>query len=416
MAADAKKIAIIDCQLAGISGDMFLGALIDLGADVDKLLKAVEEIEGIIGCGIQVDIKKPTKKWIKATEIKIRAERELKMTGAKLIGVIEECVERLKAGHKARAFASRVVRTLIEAEASIHGWNSDDVHLHELGDADAVVEIVGSAIALEDLGLFDARVYSTPVAVGGGLFEFSHGKFSSPAPATLEILRSRGFPMRGGPVEAELSTPTGVSLIVNLTDIVTNFYPAIKPQKVGYGAGARDFELVANVLRIILGEPVGHSLTMEEVVVLETNVDDVTGEIMGYLLDKLMGEGAIDVSIIPVFMKKNRPGCILKVIADRINVDHLVRVIMEETGSLGVRVCACERRALLREIIPLELVVEGVKETIRIKVSRDVGGRVVQIKPEYEDVRRVAEKTGKPFRHIARIVEACARRLLTGGG
>lgn len=413
---DTRKIAIVDCQLAGISGDMFLGALIDLGADVNKLLRAVEVVEGVIGCDIRVDIEKSSRRGIKATRVDVQAECRLKMTGAKLVGAIRECMENLGAGHGARKFALNVTETLLEAEATLHSWDSEKAHLHELGGTDTIVEIVGSAIAIEELGLFNARVYSTPVAVGGGSFEFSHGKYSAPAPATLEILRSRGFPMRGGPLEAELTTPTGASILVNFADIATNFYPAIRPRKIGYGAGARDFEEVANILRIILGEPVNYNLAVEEVVVLETNVDDVTGETMGYLLDKLLGEGARDACIVPAFMKKNRPGCILKVIADRERAEHLAKVIIRETGSLGVRLSVCERRVLRGETVPVEAVIDGIREYIRVKVSRDTGGTILQIKPEYEDVKMLAEKTGKPLMHIVRIVEAQARKLILGEG
>ncbi len=247
------------------------------------------------------------------------------------------------------------------------------------------------------------------------MFKFSHGKVSSPASATLEILRSRNFPFTGDPIEAELATPTGVSLLLNLVDEVVNFYPPLKPLKVGYGAGARDFKEIPNILRVVLGQPFGFNLSKDEIVVLETNLDDATGEIIGHVLDKLLTEGAKDVSIIPIFTKKNRPDHILKVITDKKNVESLSYIIVEETGSLGVRFYTCERRVLLREVMPVEIIIDGMRMNVGVKVSRDMKGDVIQIKPEYDDVKEIAEKTGKPLRRVLEIVEAQAQKLILKG-
>jgi uncharacterized protein (TIGR00299 family) protein len=325
-------------------------------------------------------------------------------------------MERLGVGQNAKKFALNAATTLLEAEAKLHGEDINNIHLEEAGEVDALAEIIGSAVALEDLGLFNAKVYSTPVAVGGGLFKFSHGKVSSPAPATLEILLSRKFPIVGGPVEAELATPTGVSILVNVVDEVIRFYPALKPLKVGYGAGTMDFEEMPNILRVVLGEPLQYNLSKDEVVVLETNVDDATGEIIGHTLNKLLTEGAKDVSIIPMFTKKNRPGYILKVITDRENAERLTHTIIEETGSLGVRLYTCERRILLRDITPIEIMMDGIKMNVRVKISKDLKGSIIRIKPEYEDVKEIAERTGKPLRYVSEIIEAQARKLLLREG
>jgi uncharacterized protein (TIGR00299 family) protein len=410
---NSNIVTIIDCQAAGISGDMFLGALLDLGADLKKVISAIRTIEEIMASkNIKVNIRDVTRRGIRAKKIDVEADEWPEVTGAKLISAIECCMEKLEISHNAREFALNTAKTLLEVESKLHAGDFNDIHLHELGQADALAEIICSAVALEDLGLFNAKVYSTPVAVGGGMLKFSHGKVSSPAPATLEILRSRNFPITGGPMEAELATPTGVSILVNLVDEAIRFYPALKPLKVGYGAGTMDFEEMPNILRVILGEPFHYNLSKDEVVVLETNLDDATGEIIGHTLDKLLIEGAKDVSIIPMFTKKNRPGYIVKVITDRENVERLARIVMEETGSLGVRFYSCERRVLLREIVPIEVVIDDVRMNVRMKVSKNVEGSVVQIKPEYEDVREIAEKTGRPLRSVSEIIEAQARKLL----
>lgn len=410
------KTVIIDCLVAGISGDMLLGALLDLGADISKVIGAIKTIEELVGCKIEVNVKEVARKGFHATKFDVQAEEWPEVTGTKLINTIESCMEKLEVSHKARKFALNAAKTLLEAEAKLHREDFSNVHLHELGQADVPAEIVGSAVALENLGLFNAKVYSTPVAVGGGVFKFSHGKFSSPAPATLEILQSRSFPIVGGPVEAELATPTGASLLVNLADEIVRFYPSMKPLKIGYGAGARDFKEIPNVLRVVLGEPFGYNLAKDEVVVLETNLDDATGEVIGHALDKLLNEGARDVSIIPIFTKKNRPGHILKVITDRENAERLAQIIIEETGSLGVRLYSCERRVLLREIMPIEVIISGLRNNVRVKVSKDMDGSIVQIKPEYDDVEEIAEKTGKPLRRVSEIVEAQARKQILKEG
>jgi len=410
-----KKITIIDCQVAGISGDMFLGALLDLEADSKKVIAAIESLQDFIECGnLEVEIKDVTRRGFRAKKVDVKAEKMPEMKAAELVTVIDECAERLKLSDRAKRFALEAINTLLRSEARLHGEGFNKIHLHEVGQIDTPAEIIGSTVALEDLGIFNSKVYSTPLAVGGGLFKFSHGTVSSPAPATLEILRSKNFPLIGGPIESELATPTGASMLVNLVDEVSRFYPAVEPLKVGYGAGTKDFKAIPNVLRIVLGEPIGYDLFRDEILVLETNLDDVTGETVGHVVNKLLLEGARDVSVIPMFTKKNRPGQILKVITDKENVERLSRMLIDETGSLGVRMYPCERRILAREVIPIEIDIDGLKEQVRVKVARDGKDNIVQLKPEYDDVKKIADKTSKPLRKVMKIVERKARKILKG--
>jgi uncharacterized protein (TIGR00299 family) protein len=301
----------------------------------------------------------------------------------------------------------------VNAEAKLHGKALSNAHLHEVGLVDTPAEIIGAAVAMEDLGLFNAGIYATPVSVGGGLFKFSHGTLSSPAPATLEILRSKNFPIKGGPVESELTTPTGAAILVNLTNEVSSFYPEMTPLKIGYGAGNKNFKEMPNVLRLTVGEPLNNWLLKDEIAILETNLDDVTGEIIGNSLDKLLREGAKDVSIIPMFTKKNRPGQILKIVADRKDVKRLSRVVMEETGTLGVRVYPCERHIISREVISVDVLIDDVKERIKVKVAKDRNGKIIRIKPEYDEAKRLSDKTGKPLREINEIVTLRAREFFS---
>ncbi len=408
-----NKILVIDCQIAGISGDMFLGALIDIGADTNKIISAIKSLENPdYGYkNVKINIQQVMRKEFKATKIDVTGESTSRKNGSTLVEIVEKTSKNLKLSAKAQRFASNVIRTLLDSEMKLHKKSLAEVHLHEVGLVDTPAEIIGATVALEDLGLFNGKIYATPVSVGGGLFKFSHGTVSSPAPATLEIFRSKKFPIKGGPVETELTTPTGASILVNLAHEVSRFYPEITPLNVGYGTANKDFKEMPNVLRLTVGKPSENELLKEEVAILETNIDDATGEIIGNTLDTLLREGAKDVSIIPMFTKKNRPGQILKIVADRKDVKHLSRVIMEETGTLGVRVYPCKRHIINREVAGIDVRVDNVKTRVKVKVAKNSKGKIIRIKPEYEDSKRLAEKTGKPLREINDIITTKAREV-----
>jgi len=410
-----NKILIIDCQVAGISGDMFLGALIDLGADTNKIISAIKSLENpSYGYkNVKIDIQQILRGEFKATQINVTAESTSRKNGSELVEIVEKTSKNLKLSAKAQQFASNVIRTLVDSEMKLHKKSLTEVHLHEVGLVDTPAEIIGAAVALEDLGLFNAKIYATPASVGGGLFKFSHGTVSSPAPATLEIFRSKNFPIKGGPLETELTTPTGASIIVNLAHEVSCFYPGITPLKVGYGTGNKDFEEMPSVLRLTVGEPLDDWLLKDEIAILETNIDDATGEIIGNTLDKLLREGAKDVSIIPMFTKKNRPGQILKIVADRKDVKHLSQVIMEETGTLGVRVYTCERHIINREVTAVDVLIDNAKARVKVKIAKDKNGKIINIKPEYEDAKRLSDKTGKPLREINDIITTKAKTVFS---
>ena len=412
----AERVLVVDCQLAGISGDMLFGALLDLGANTQKVVEKVESVKNYLrGCrSLKVIVNDVVRGGFRAKRVEVEAEEEVAYrTGIELREAILNCLGHLNLSEKAKKFALSSVDILIDAEVKVHGESVEEACLYEVGSVDTVVDIIGTTVTLDDLGLLrDTKVYSTPAAVGGGLFKFSHGMVPSPAPATIEILKSKNFPMVGGPIDAELATPTGVCLLVSMVDTIVHFYPPMKPITVGYGAGAKDFVEIPNILRITLGEPLNYDLLVDEIQVLETNLDDVTGEVIGHTIDRLLEEGAKDVSVIPMFTKKNRPGQILKIITDRGNVERLSRVLMEETGTLGLRVYPCSRHILAREFIQVDILIEGVKERVNVKIAKDSRGEIFQIKPEYDDVKRLVNKTGKPLREIEELVKMKARRVL----
>jgi uncharacterized protein (TIGR00299 family) protein len=409
-----RKILLIDCQASGVAGDMMLGALIDLGANIKKIISAIKTLENPeYGYeNIKIKVNPVMRGEFKATQIDITSKSAKKRRGSELVDIVEKAADNLELSEKAKKFASRVIHTLVGAEADLHKTSFDDAHLHEVAMVDTAAEILGSSVALDDLGLFDSKIYSTHVAVGGGTFKFSHGIVPSPAPATLSILQSKKFPFQGGPIEAELATPTGVSILVNLVDEVIQFYPSMTPLKIGYGAGTKEFAQMPAILRLTIGEAIESELVKDEIAVLETNIDDASGEVLGYTLEKLLSEGAKDVSIIPMYTKKNRPGQIIKVVADQKDVEHLSKILIDETGTLGVRVYFCERHIINRELHTVDLLVMGNKETVRVKVAKNQNGDIIQIKPEYEDLKKLAEKTKKPLRELSEIAVSRAREVL----
>ncbi|MCW4001463.1 MAG: nickel pincer cofactor biosynthesis protein LarC [Candidatus Bathyarchaeota archaeon] len=414
-----KKILIVDCNASGIAGDMLLGALLDLGANVERVISAIKTLQAPeFGYGhIDVAIEEVMRGEFRATQIDVTSTATQKRHGSQLIEVVEKAAAGIYMTEKARLFASKVIRSLIEAEADLHQTSFDEAHLHEVALVDTAAEIIGCAVALDDLHLFEenAEVYSTPLAVGGGVIKFSHGIVSVPAPATLAILKSKSFPFHGGPIEQELATPTGAALLVNLAAEAGSFYPSMAPLKVGYGAGTREFKELPAVLRLTLGRSVESEALGEQVAVLETNIDDVSGEVLGYTIDKLLSEGAKDVTVIPAVTKKSRPAHVVKVIADQKDAAHLSEVLIAETGTLGVRVYFCQRHIINREVASVDLTLLGNRESVQVKISRDARGKVVRVKPEFEDLKRLAEKTNRPLRELLDLATSKAQELYLKG-
>lgn len=401
------KILVIDASIAGISGDMFLAALMDLGAKIEilhRLSKVLPRCMDGIQC-IEVKITDTMRRGFRAKRVLTKIiEKKKHRYGNELVGAVECVSDKLELSLQAKRFAMNATKTLIEIEAKIHESSPNDVHLHEVGSADTILDIVGSAMALDDLGLYDAQIYALPIALGGGKIRIEHGIVSCPAPATLEILKNKGLYVIGGPVESELTTPTGATILANLAVKPTLFYPLMKVERIGYGAGSRDFDIVPNILRLVVGS-LEEELSYEEIVMLETDVDDVTGEILGHLIDRLMSEGAKDVTLIPTYRKKNRPGHLIRVITDNETYLKLVKVIMEETGTLGVRYIRLPRLIVpIRRKIPLSITINGRKFTVEVKVSKDLRGKVIAAKPEYESLRKIAQETKIPLRRIAELV------------
>jgi uncharacterized protein (TIGR00299 family) protein len=298
-----------------------------------------------------------------------------------------------------------VFQRIAVAEAKIHGRTPDEVHFHEVGALDSIVDIVGGCAALELLG--KPRLLAGPVVEGTGTVRCAHGEFPLPAPATLEILSARGVKIQQCDEPHELVTPTGAAL---LAELVESFEPmsGLAVRRIGYGLGSRHNRTRPNVLRAVLAEGAEeprHDWEADTVMVLETNLDDINAEILGHLLDKALGAGALDVFYTPIQMKKNRPGILLSLICDCTEADRLTELLLRETTAFGVRRHQCDRRKLQREWMTVATPYGEVK----VKLGR-LDGSVLQIAPEYESCRQVCQRTGVPLKDVYQAaVQACQR-------
>jgi len=390
------RAVIIDASSSGASGDKFLGALIDLGGSpksLDKVAKVVED--NLPGAShIHVKTTRVERGEISAQLIEVRSEEKV----SKRWGT---------------AFVESVLDTLSSAESRVHSHSTREVELHELGSADTLADILGVASLADELELSGARWWCGPVGVGTGVTEFSGRTYPNPAPAVAEILRSHRFPMKTNSIQFELTTPTGAAIAVNLASGSTGEVPVITPHKIGYGAGAKELDQVANILRLTVGELTETEHAHDEVVVLETNLDDVSGEVIGRAVERLMEAGARDVSITPVFMKKNRPGQLISIIADKAKSERLADLLMEETGTLGVREMPVSRHISRRASGTLALEVGGKKFQVRVKRALGAAANPQGGKVEYEDLRRISNETGLSIRELQQIVKT--RGIPRGG-
>ena len=385
---------IIDPQSSGISGNMIIGALVDLGADKNELEEVMKKSAKIIG-EINVIFDKINKKGIDATYCHVEIlDKKSHVHYNELVDKINA----LNLDESIKKTSLNVFKRIAIAESKVHGKNLDEIHFHEVGASDAVADVVGSVWAYYSLNLDKEKIIGLPISVGGGQVKTAHGILPVPAPAVLEILNGLNF--KGGPVSSELATPTGCAIYAELCDEINEFIPLVKAKKTGYGAGSKDFDH-PNVLRIIQTEDENED---DKIDVIETNIDHLTGEEIGYLFDVIMDAGASDVSITPIIMKKNRQGSLLKVISKKSKRDEIVNLIFKETGSLGIRIAPNIHRGLAkREFIKKTYEIEGKEYEVTFKIGY-VNGEIISKRPEYEDLKRIAIDSGLSLRKVKEIV------------
>jgi pyridinium-3,5-bisthiocarboxylic acid mononucleotide nickel chelatase len=402
-----SKISIIDAQIAGLSGDMLLSALIDLGADKKKVIDSIYSCENFIpGSKIKdVRFEKVNSNGFTATRFYFEYKDEiLERKGMEIIKNISQYTDYLDLKPRSKSFIMESIKTLIDAEAKIHGQPLDQVYLHEASSIDTFVDLIGCAIALEDLKIFDSTILSTYISIGNGLTTFSHGTIPNPTNAILEIFRGKSFVLTGND-QGELTTPTGAAMLVNLSSECIRYYPPFIPERIGLGAGHRKLKDRPNVLRIVTGkDPVIPYLNNEKMFLIETNIDDVDGEIIGNLIEVLMKEGARDVTIIPGITKKNRPVNIIRILSDIVKTDILIDKLFKETGTSGIRINEINRITLERNIIIIEVAINYSKYDIRVKITRDSSNNIINIKPEFNDLKKIAEIEESSLKAIQELV------------
>ena len=390
-------VIVIDPQIAGISGDMLLCSLIDLGSDKNKIIKGIRESEKFLsGSTIKkIDFEKIQKHGVESLQLVLEIDENIhERKGSEIKTAITNSVKNLDLSDKAKLFAESCIDTLISSESKIHGIPEESVHFHEASSIDTLIDIIGITLALDDLHLFEEKIVCLPISVGGGSVSFSHGTMSNPASAILEIFKNSTLTIKGNDANSELTTPTGACILVNLAHESVNYYPSMKIESIGYGAGQKDFESFSNVLKIVRGSE--NSFEIDSVKILETNVDDVSGEILGNLIEKIMEKGARDVSIYHGITKKGRPTNLVSVICTDETVDEIVDTLVLETGTLGIRVSDSNRFTVPRSNHNVSITLSGQPFEVNYKKSSFKGK--TDFKIEFDDLKKISNAVDKPIK------------------
>jgi pyridinium-3,5-bisthiocarboxylic acid mononucleotide nickel chelatase len=381
------KLIYFDC-FSGISGDMVLGALIDAGLNF-KAWKS--EMEGLGLSGYTLTKRKVTRGGLAGTKLTVKASDGHPHRGlAHITGLIKGS----KIDKAAKKDAVRIFNRLAEAEAGAHGVAVEKIHFHEVGAVDSIVDIVGASVALRIMGA--QRICSSALNLGSGTVKCAHGTLPVPAPATANLVR--GFPAYSSDIRHELTTPTGAAIV---TTLASSFgpMPPMRVTSVGYGAGGREIPGFSNLLRVFVGEQ-DEDYEHDTAELIETNIDDMDPRIYEHVMERLLGAGALDVWLTPVIMKKSRPAVTLSVLAGPGSAAALSDILLRETTTFGVRVSRVEREKLARRFTEV-ITAHG---TVRVKMGM-AGGRTLKAVPEYEDVKAVAKKSGRPIKVIIKEVE-----------
>jgi hypothetical protein len=377
-------LAYLDC-FSGMSGDMFLGALLDAGLPFERLQAGLAKLRLE---GYRLALEPYTDKGIRGKRFSVEVTETPQPE--RHLSEIQQMITASQLPQPIQQRALAVFQALGEAEAQVHGVSVEQVHFHEVGAVDALVDIVGAAIGLHALGI--ERVYASPLPLTTGQVQTAHGLLPVPAPATLELLRRAGAPWTPRAAEGELVTPTAAAMLATWARFET---PALVMRQVGYGFGRKQLPW-ANCLRLCLGEPVSaREVETDEVMVLETNLDNLSGEVLGDVMERLFQSGALDVTYTPMQMKKNRPATQISVIAPLDLAEDIALLLLRETTTLGVRLSRWQRLKAGRR----QELVETPLGQVRVKLKL-LAGRAVSVAPEYDDCRRLAEASALPLREV----------------
>jgi uncharacterized protein (TIGR00299 family) protein len=432
------RTVLIDVRNAGTSGDMFLSALVDFLGEDDALLPVAASLL-LYDPALRVRFTTKIEDDQSGVRLEVSKDSDIRFRPNDLIEMLDAVAEELELSPPAKQIAQRGLNEILQAESRAHETPIDKLHLHETGSVDTILDLIGTAYLLERSGLLtDTKIIATHVAVGSGTIQTEHGSLEVPVPAVAEILVANDAPFIMGEAKTEVLTPTGAALLVTLATEYVESSEGFMVKQQGVGFGSRDLGDVANRMRVIVGEFTDEakpepkkptkkappkkepakkkaaptkkkedrsrmidSWSADEVIVIETNVDDIDGEIMGTMFDTLLSEGlAYDVVMIPAYGKKNRPAYVVKVIAAKSALQNIAEIMIRHLGTLGIRYTTWDRLKAARETIVCKMEIEGMEFMVRVKVSRGVDGSIINIKPEADDVMKVSKETGIPVREL----------------
>jgi pyridinium-3,5-bisthiocarboxylic acid mononucleotide nickel chelatase len=382
------KIAYFDCP-TGIAGNMCLGALIDGGVPLDYLRDTLAQLPLTDEYELAVETMHHQGQRSLHVDVAIKHHHHHRH-----LPDIEGVIQQATLPPRVKTWSLDIFRTLAIAEGSVHGIPPESIHFHEVGATDAIVDIVGTCIGLDWLGI--DRVFCSALPTGGGMVRAAHGLLPVPVPAVLNLLSARQVPVYDNGIQKELVTPTGAAIVVTLSEGF-GAAPPMQLQQIGLGAGTQSFE-VPNMLRLWIGETQDNAVSLETIVVLETQLDDLNPQIVGYLYDELFAVGALDVFTQPIGMKKSRPGILLTVVLMPEQVETCESILFRETTTLGIRRSVQQRRVLRRQVE----VVETPLGKVGVKVAY-YGDLIVNVQPEYEDCAQLARQHTKPLHEIQQL-------------
>ncbi len=392
------KIAYFDC-FSGAGGDMIAAAMLDAGLDA-KFLK--DQIATLGIKDLKIEITSTKRGGFKALSfVPVIVEQHSHRKLQEIICLIRNS----GISEDAKKTAVKIFEKLADAEAAVHGKEANEIHFHEVGAVDSIVDIVSASVGLDYFrkqGL--GKIYCSTISVGGGTIKSEHGLLPVPAPATAELLK--GIPVAGGPIETELLTPTAAAILTTIVDKFCEL-PAMKVERIGYGAGTLESDKVPNCLRLLIGEAVvADSETADSVYLLETNIDDLSGEVIGYITEQLLNAGALDVFTTPIYMKQNRPAVKLSVICKIDDVQKIEQLLFEQGITFGIRRQILQRSKLAREFVTVKTEFGDIK----IKVGK-LNGQVVIAKPEFTDCAKAAQKHNAAVKLVCDVAMAAYKNI-----
>jgi len=382
------KIAYFDC-FSGISGDMTVGALLDAGLEIETLEKELKKL-GL--SGYQLEVNKVVKKGISATKFKVKIKEEgVERRFKDILAILEES----KLDEEIKKEIKRIFFNIVQAESKIHRKEIDKIHFHEIGGLDSIIDITAAVIGIKTLGI--EEIHSSALPVGKGFVKCAHGVIPVPAPATLELLKN--IPTYSGGIESEMITPTGAGIISTLAKSFGG-RPLMKIERIGYGAGEKEFT-IPNLLRVSIGEKIlkdenlKDGYVSDEAVLIETNIDDINPEFYDYIMEQLFSQGALDVFLTPIQMKKNRPAHMLSIIAYEQKIKEILEVLFSESTTLGVRIKEVKKLRLYQQ----DIIAKTKYGNIRVKAgtSREI---IKNVTPEYEDCQKIAREHQIPLKDV----------------